>query len=55
LPESRAIAQYIIAKYRGQGTELAPPESDLKAYALYQQVCTSAIDNSTRLKEKDKH
>ncbi|KAF4168457.1 hypothetical protein CNMCM6936_002167 [Aspergillus lentulus] len=37
--ESRAIAQYIIAKYRGQGAELAPPESDLKAYALYQQVC----------------
>jgi glutathione S-transferase len=37
--ESRAIAQYIIAKYRGQGTELAPTESDLKAYALYQQVC----------------
>ncbi|RHZ56936.1 hypothetical protein CDV55_102468 [Aspergillus turcosus] len=36
--ESRAIAQYIIAKYRGQGTELAPPESDLKAYALYQQA-----------------
>ncbi|KAH1890820.1 hypothetical protein KXW04_002944 [Aspergillus fumigatus] len=36
--ESRAIAQYIIAKYRGQGAELAPPESDLKAYALYQQA-----------------
>ncbi|KAF7170328.1 hypothetical protein CNMCM5623_002772 [Aspergillus felis] len=37
--ESRAIAQYIIAKYRGQGAELAPLETDLKAYALYQQVC----------------
>ncbi|EAW08976.1 glutathione S-transferase family protein [Aspergillus clavatus NRRL 1] len=36
--ESRAIAQYIINKYRGQGTELAPPESDLKAWALYQQA-----------------
>ncbi|KAF9891739.1 hypothetical protein FE257_003220 [Aspergillus nanangensis] len=36
--ESRAIAQYIATKYRGQGTELAPPETDLKAYALYQQA-----------------
>ncbi|RHZ56276.1 glutathione S-transferase family protein [Aspergillus thermomutatus] len=38
LTESRAIAQYVIAKYRGQGTELAPLESDLKAWALYQQA-----------------
>ncbi|GCB17177.1 glutathione S-transferase PM239X14 [Aspergillus awamori] len=36
--ESRAIAQYIATKYRGQGTDLAPPESDLKAFAYYQQA-----------------
>ncbi|KAL3480498.1 glutathione S-transferase, partial [Aspergillus californicus] len=36
--ESRAIAQYIAIKYRGQGTELSPPETDLAAYALYQQA-----------------
>ncbi|RAK95979.1 cytochrome P450 [Aspergillus ibericus CBS 121593] len=36
--ESRAIAQYIATKYRGQGTELAPPETDLKAFAYYQQA-----------------
>ncbi|KAL2813465.1 glutathione S-transferase [Aspergillus cavernicola] len=36
--ESRAIAQYIAVKYRGQGTELSPPETDLAAYALYQQA-----------------
>ncbi|GFG26280.1 glutathione S-transferase PM239X14 [Aspergillus udagawae] len=41
--ESRAIAQYIIAKYRGQGTELAPTESDLKAYALYQQAISMEL------------
>ncbi|KAJ5938272.1 glutathione S-transferase [Penicillium verhagenii] len=36
--ESRAIAQYIATKYKDQGTELTPPETDLKAYALYQQA-----------------
>ncbi|PYI09739.1 glutathione S-transferase [Aspergillus sclerotiicarbonarius CBS 121057] len=36
--ESRAITQYIASKYRGQGTELAPPETDLKAFAYYQQA-----------------
>ncbi|PYH94529.1 glutathione S-transferase [Aspergillus ellipticus CBS 707.79] len=36
--ESRAINQYIATKHRGQGTELAPPESDLKAFAYYQQA-----------------
>ncbi|PWY96138.1 glutathione S-transferase [Aspergillus sclerotioniger CBS 115572] len=36
--ESRAINQYIASKYRGQGTELAPPETDLKAFAYYQQA-----------------
>ncbi|PYH49586.1 glutathione S-transferase [Aspergillus saccharolyticus JOP 1030-1] len=36
--ESRAIAQYIAAKYRGQGNEISPSESDLKAFALYQQA-----------------
>ncbi|KAJ6010658.1 hypothetical protein N7451_002070 [Penicillium sp. IBT 35674x] len=35
--ESRAIAQYIATKYQGKGTALAPSETDLKAYALYQQ------------------
>ncbi|KAL5360296.1 glutathione S-transferase [Aspergillus floccosus] len=38
--ESRAIAQYIATKYRGQGTELAPSETDLKRYALYQQAAS---------------
>ncbi|EED19028.1 glutathione S-transferase, putative [Talaromyces stipitatus ATCC 10500] len=36
--ESRAIAQYIATKYRGSGTDLSPPESDLKRYAVYQQA-----------------
>lgn len=36
--ESRAIAQYIAAKYRSQGTDLYPDETDLKAFALFQQV-----------------
>ncbi|KAL4869219.1 hypothetical protein BDV12DRAFT_208660 [Aspergillus spectabilis] len=36
--ESRAIAQYIATKYRGQGTEVCPSETDLKAYASYQQA-----------------
>ncbi|PWY66010.1 glutathione S-transferase [Aspergillus heteromorphus CBS 117.55] len=36
--ESRAINQYIATKYRGQGTELAPPETDLKAFAYFQQA-----------------
>ncbi|KAE8376964.1 glutathione S-transferase [Aspergillus bertholletiae] len=36
--ESRAINQYISSKYAGQGTTLSPPESDLKAWALYQQA-----------------
>jgi glutathione S-transferase len=36
--ESRAIAQYIATKYRSQGTDLYPNETDLKAFALFQQV-----------------
>ncbi|KAJ5539325.1 glutathione S-transferase [Penicillium frequentans] len=36
--ESRAIGQYIATKYQGKGTVLAPSETDLKAYALYQQA-----------------
>ncbi|KAJ5643216.1 glutathione S-transferase [Penicillium longicatenatum] len=36
--ESRAIAQYIAAKYQGKGAVLFPSETDLKAYALYQQA-----------------
>ncbi|KAF5247145.1 hypothetical protein FAUST_997 [Fusarium austroamericanum] len=36
--ESRAIAHYLAAKYRGQGIELSPPETDLKAYAAFQQA-----------------
>ncbi|RAH44990.1 glutathione S-transferase [Aspergillus brunneoviolaceus CBS 621.78] len=36
--ESRAIGQYIASRYRGQGNEVSPPESDLKAFALYQQA-----------------
>ncbi|KAB8221480.1 glutathione S-transferase [Aspergillus novoparasiticus] len=36
--ESRAINQYLSSKYAGQGTTLSPPESDLKAWALYQQA-----------------
>lgn len=38
LIERRTIAQYIVSKYRGQGTELSPPETELERYALYQQV-----------------
>ncbi|KAE8168036.1 glutathione S-transferase [Aspergillus tamarii] len=36
--ESRAINQYISSKYASQGPTLSPPESDLKAWALYQQA-----------------
>ncbi|CEJ62805.1 Putative Glutathione S-transferase [Penicillium brasilianum] len=36
--ESRAIAQYIATKYRSQGTDLYPAETDLKAFALFQQA-----------------
>ncbi|GLI80329.1 hypothetical protein PoHVEF18_008683 [Penicillium ochrochloron] len=36
--ESRAIAQYIATKYRSQGTDLYPNETDLKAFALFQQA-----------------
>ncbi|KAB8265365.1 glutathione S-transferase [Aspergillus pseudonomiae] len=36
--ESRAITQYLSSKYSSQGTTLSPPESDLKAWALYQQA-----------------
>ncbi|KAM0540401.1 hypothetical protein ACHAPJ_013610 [Fusarium lateritium] len=36
--ESRAIAHYIAAKYRGSGPELSPSAADLKAYASFQQV-----------------
>ena len=39
--ESRAIAKYIAAKYASQGTPLLPAESDLKAYALFEQVRSS--------------
>jgi hypothetical protein len=46
--ESRAIAKYIAAKYAGQGTPLLPAESDLKAYALFEQVWNS---NQQRLKK----
>ncbi|KAH7305649.1 putative glutathione S-transferase [Rhexocercosporidium sp. MPI-PUGE-AT-0058] len=38
--ESRAIAKYIAKKYAGQGTKLMPEESDLKAYALFEQACS---------------
>ncbi|PYH77394.1 glutathione S-transferase [Aspergillus uvarum CBS 121591] len=41
--ESRAIGQYIASKYRGQGNEVSPPESDLKVFALYQQVRSSPL------------
>jgi glutathione S-transferase len=43
--ESRAIAQYIATKYQGKGAVLFPSEADLKAYALYQQVCTDWLIN----------
>lgn len=36
--ESRAICKYLAKKYAGQGTKLIPDESDLKAYALFEQV-----------------
>ncbi|RAL14499.1 putative glutathione S-transferase [Aspergillus homomorphus CBS 101889] len=42
--ESRAIAAYVAVKYRGQGNEIAPAESDLKAYAQYQQALS--VENS---------
>ncbi|KAJ3284547.1 hypothetical protein HK104_009876 [Borealophlyctis nickersoniae] len=37
LYESRAIARYLEAKYKDQGTPLLPPASDLKATALAEQ------------------
>jgi len=36
--ESRAIAKYIAQKYAKQGAKLMPDTSDLKAYALFEQV-----------------
>ncbi|CEI70315.1 hypothetical protein FVEN_g1166 [Fusarium venenatum] len=36
--ESRAIAHYLAVKYRGQGIDLSPAESDIKAYAAFQQA-----------------
>ncbi|KAI1030690.1 hypothetical protein LB503_013017 [Fusarium chuoi] len=35
--ESRAIAHYLAAKYRGSGVDLSPSEADIKAYASFQQ------------------
>ncbi|KAF9077778.1 glutathione S-transferase [Rhodocollybia butyracea] len=43
LYESRAICRYLAVKYRGQGTDLMPSCSDLKATALFEQaVATEA-------------
>ncbi|KAH7156359.1 glutathione S-transferase [Dactylonectria macrodidyma] len=36
--ESRAIAQYIAAKYHGYGPDLSPPQDDLKKFAAFQQA-----------------
>jgi glutathione S-transferase len=38
--ESRAMSKYVAKKYAGQGTKLIPDESDLKGYALFEQVTT---------------
>ncbi|KAM6528912.1 hypothetical protein FALCPG4_009864 [Fusarium falciforme] len=51
--ESRAIAHYIAVKYRDTGIDLSPPESDLKAYAGFQQALSIELSyfdtNTTRI------
>ncbi|RSL98344.1 hypothetical protein CEP52_010386 [Fusarium oligoseptatum] len=51
--ESRAIAQYIAVKYRDTGIDLSPSESDLKAYAGFQQALSIELSyfdpNTTRI------
>lgn len=43
--ESRAIARYIAAKYRDQGTPLLPDPADLKATALFEQAASIETSN----------
>ncbi|KAJ4157685.1 hypothetical protein NW754_009333 [Fusarium falciforme] len=51
--ESRAIAHYIAVKYRDTGIDLSPSESDLKAYAGFQQALSIELSyfdtNTTRI------
>ena len=44
LYESRAIARYVAAKYRAQGTPLLPDPADLQKTALFEQAVS--IENS---------
>lgn len=41
--ESRAICQYLAAKYAGQGTDLYPTPGDWEGLALLQQVFFTCI------------
>ncbi|KAI0032621.1 glutathione S-transferase [Vararia minispora EC-137] len=43
--ESRAICRYLEAKYPNKGPRLAPPTSDLAAYARYEQACSVETAN----------
>ncbi|KAF5349754.1 hypothetical protein D9758_010193 [Tetrapyrgos nigripes] len=43
--ESRAICRYLDAKYPDHGPKLAPPSSDLKATALFEQGVSIEISN----------
>jgi len=45
LYESRAIARYIEAKYPEKGIKLAPPPTDLNAYALFEQAASVELAN----------
>ncbi|RXW14246.1 hypothetical protein EST38_g11606 [Candolleomyces aberdarensis] len=46
LYESRAIGRYIALKYANQGTpNLVPPQSDLKATALFEQAASNEFAN----------
>jgi len=38
--ESRAMCKYLAKKYADQGPKLIPADEDLKAYGLFEQVCT---------------
>ncbi|KAJ4309124.1 hypothetical protein N0V84_011690 [Fusarium piperis] len=51
--ESRAIAHYIAVQYRDTGINLSPPESDIKAYATFQQALSIELSyfdpNTTKI------
>ncbi|THU92468.1 glutathione S-transferase [Dendrothele bispora CBS 962.96] len=45
LYESRAISRYLEAKYPNQGPKLAPPPSDVKATALFEQAASVELSD----------